>query len=157
MKEIVLHKIILDEKSMLALGAALACACPANAIIFLHGGLGAGKTTLARGFIQRLGYEGKIKSPTYPLVEPYELTQGYLYHFDFYRIHHADELEFMGIQDYFGPQSICLIEWPEHAAGFLPEPDLVCFIEIKENYREIKIESKTAIGKIIVESMTHEK
>lgn len=147
---------IVDETSMLALGVSLARACDDTAVIFLHGPLGAGKTTLARGFLRGIGYTGKVKSPTYTLVEPYQVARGYVYHFDFYRLRDPLELDFMGIRDYFAPKSICLIEWPEYGEGVLPVADIACYIEIQGDQRVIKLVAQTLNGNQIIERMQYE-
>lgn len=104
-------------------GATLWQQLPTNAIIFLHGDLGAGKTTLVRGFLRAAGFLGAIKSPTYTLVEEYTIQDRKIFHFDLYRITEPEELQWIGINDYFTQNSLCFIEWPNKGKGFLPSPD----------------------------------
>lgn len=113
-----------DEAATAQLGAALSAAVPGPALIFLSGDLGAGKTTLVRAWLRGLGYAGPARSPTYTLVEPYEIAGRRIYHFDLYRLADPEELEDIGWRDYADGESLCLIEWPERAEGVLPVPDL---------------------------------
>jgi tRNA threonylcarbamoyladenosine biosynthesis protein TsaE len=146
-------QFIPSEDQMLAFGAQLGPLCGNTAVIFLYGNLGAGKTTLTRGFLRGLGYEGRVKSPTYTIVEPYQINQQKVYHFDFYRLQDPEELEFIGIQDYLVPEAISLIEWPEQGAGILPTADLSCYIEPELEGRQIRIEAHSAHGRDILKHL----
>ncbi len=148
-----MQQYIPTEQAMLDFGAKLAQICSHSATIFLYGNLGAGKTTLVRGFLRGLGYEGLVKSPTYTLVEPYAFDHFHIFHFDLYRVKNVQELEYIGIQDYFIPESIRLIEWPENGERFLPPPDLSCYIEPKEEGRELKISAQTPCGQDILKRL----
>ena len=116
-------------------------------IIFLHGNLGAGKTTLARGILHGLGYQGKVKSPTYNLVELYKISRLYLYHFDFYRFNDPIEWEDAGFREYFNADSVCLVEWPEKVGGLLPTADLQVLLSITETGRSVEIQAGTEAGR----------
>ncbi|MDP3211777.1 tRNA (adenosine(37)-N6)-threonylcarbamoyltransferase complex ATPase subunit type 1 TsaE [Methylotenera sp.] len=134
-----------DEAATLAFGSTLGKAIIPNLTIYLHGDLGAGKTTLVRGLLQGLGFSGKVKSPTYTLVEPYEnLTTANgllnLYHFDLYRFNDEEEWESAGFRDYFNAESVCLIEWPEKAEHILPMPDIDIYFKIKPTGRDVHID-----------------
>ena len=139
-----------DEASTLAFGATLATCCPAAAVIYLYGDLGAGKTTLARGFLRGLGYTGKVKSPTYTIVEPYEIAPLTLFHFDFYRLQNPQELEFIGVQDYFTETAIILAEWPERGGELLRTADLSCYIIGQSAGRELRLVAQTGLGQTIL-------
>ena len=137
--------ILANEQETLALGAKLANELPEKGIVFLHGTLGAGKTTLVRGILMQLGHIGSTKSPTYTIVEPYSIrsyngNSRKVYHFDLYRLSDAEELEYMGIRDYLDENALCFIEWPENGEGFLPKADF----EVKLSYfgEERKVELK---------------
>jgi tRNA threonylcarbamoyladenosine biosynthesis protein TsaE len=125
-----------DEAATQTLGAALAQTLVPGLVIFLEGDLGAGKTTLARALIRALGHAGPVKSPTYALVEVYVVSSLYLYHFDFYRFESAEEFLDAGFDEYFNAASVCLVEWPDKAAGCVPSPDLRVLLQHQGNGRE---------------------
>jgi len=147
---------VADEPAMLELGSALARCLPAGAVVTLSGDLGMGKTTLARGLIQGLGHMGAVKSPTYTLVEPYELGERKVYHFDLYRVSDPEELEFMGIRDYFDGESLVLVEWPECGAGFLPRADLVVTIQAEGGGRRVQLQMAESLGESCLECLRNE-
>ena len=141
---------IIDAPAMEALGQKLASRCPPGCKLFLQGELGAGKTTLVRGFLSGLGYQGIVKSPTYTLIEPYQLNDLEIYHFDLYRINDPEELESIGIRDYFSGSGICLLEWPEKGAALLGSPDIFIQIQYQDDQRKVSLEAKTSAGKDII-------
>ncbi|TKJ85033.1 tRNA (adenosine(37)-N6)-threonylcarbamoyltransferase complex ATPase subunit type 1 TsaE [Pseudomonas koreensis] len=144
MSEVTLY--LADEQAMSDFGARIARVTQGHGLIFLEGNLGMGKTTLSRGIIRGLGHVGSVKSPTFTLVEPYEIDDIRAFHFDLYRLVDPEELEFLGIRDYFEDDAMCLIEWPDKGAGFLPKPDLTITISPQDSGRSLKILSQGSRG-----------
>lgn len=141
---------------MLVLGKRLAqsFADTDGGMIYLIGTLGMGKTTLSRAIIQALGWSGNVKSPTYTLVENYELPRLQVNHFDLYRLSDPEELEFIGIRDYQGKGLLSLVEWPDKGQGFLPEADLEIQITEAGAGRELKLLPKTPTGLELIKKLT---
>jgi tRNA threonylcarbamoyladenosine biosynthesis protein TsaE len=131
----------------LGLGAALAPGLRPGMVVYLCGELGAGKTTFARGVLGALGVTGRVKSPTYTLVEPYTISSLYLYHFDFYRLTYTDEWVDAGLREYFDGTAVCLVEWPEKAGGKLPAPDVTIELAVAGNGRRTTISAETEAGR----------
>jgi tRNA threonylcarbamoyladenosine biosynthesis protein TsaE len=143
-----------SEAAMVAFGTRLAAAIPRDGLsLFLHGELGAGKTTLTRGIARGLGYSGAVKSPTYTLVEPYLELQTPLYHFDLYRLGDAEELEFMGIRDYFDSGAVLVVEWPERGGDFLPRPDLEISLVVEPQARKLRLQAHSDAGDHVIDSL----
>ncbi len=134
------HIHLADPEATEALGAQVAGWCNGSGVVFLHGDLGAGKTTLVRGLLRSLGFNGSTKSPTYTLVEPYQFDDFRVYHFDLYRLGDPEELEFIGIDDYVSePGALLLFEWPERGEGWLPEPHITINLSYDNEHRRAEV------------------
>jgi tRNA threonylcarbamoyladenosine biosynthesis protein TsaE len=150
-----LEYFLADETATIAIGSGLAAVVKSAAVqqalvVYLNGDLGAGKTTLSRGFVRGMGHVGNVKSPTYTLVEPYELGDWRVFHFDLYRLADAEELEYMGIRDYFNNDCCCFIEWPEKGTGLLAKADLIINIAYQDEQRVIKLQAETPHGEHVL-------
>ena len=132
-----------NEKEMERLGGKIADQFPNGGMVYLNGDLGVGKTTLVRGLLRHIRFKGIVKSPTYTLVEEYQLNNRTIYHFDLYRLGDPEELEYIGGRDYWYSDSLCLVEWPEKALGFLPEADLIVNITYQGEGRIVEVEKST--------------
>mgnify|MGYP006274116703 CR=1 FL=1 len=131
------------EDDTVALGGRLAGTLVPGLLLTLSGELGAGKTTLSRGLIQGLGHAGAVKSPTYTLVEPYEHTRIPVYHVDLYRLGEPRDLELIGFRDYLRDDCLCVVEWPERGAGFLPAADLRITMRVEGEGRAVELDARS--------------
>jgi len=145
-----------DESAQQAFGASLADACPRRALIFLQGDLGAGKTTLVRGFLRGRGHQGAVRSPTYTLIEPYELPDGNVYHLDLYRLGDPEELEYLGLRDLLAEDAVLLIEWPERGEGWLPVADLAIELGHLPEGRNMRLRPRSGTGEAILSRLPEE-
>ena len=148
-----MHVILPDEQTQVAFGETLGLALKGRGQVHLEGELGAGKTTLTRGVLRAYGHQGAVKSPTYTLVEPYELGDVHIQHFDLYRLGDPEELEFMGARDLLGDDQLSLIEWPSRGAGWLPAPDLRIRLEVLPAGRSASLEAGSEIGRAVLERL----
>ncbi|NQZ82870.1 MAG: tRNA (adenosine(37)-N6)-threonylcarbamoyltransferase complex ATPase subunit type 1 TsaE [Colwellia sp.] len=143
--------LLVDETATIAMGSQLANIVKnelkQGLVVYLNGDLGAGKTTLTRGFVQGMGHKGHVKSPTYTLVEPYDLDDWQVYHFDLYRLSDPEELEYMGIRDYFNENCCCFIEWPEKGQGMLADADLIINMAYSDEQRMVTLNAGTDLGR----------
>ena len=142
-----------DEEATNALGADLAQVMEPGLVVYLSGDLGAGKTALTRAVLRGLGYDGKVKSPTYTLVEHYVVSRLNLYHFDLYRFGDPREWLDAGFHEYFNAESACFVEWPEKAAGLLPPPDVRISLEIQGSGRRADMSAETEKGEQCLERL----
>ncbi len=135
-----------SEQEQERLGTRLAESVGERALVFLHGDLGAGKTTLVRGFLRGLGHQGKVKSPTYTLMETYEVGGKSVCHMDLYRLADPGELEYLGLRDLLAEQGVILVEWPERGQGEFPPPDLIVDISYRPDGRDLDLRAETSAG-----------
>ncbi len=143
-----------DEAATLALGAQIGGGLGAGLQIHLRGDLGAGKTTLVRGLLRALGWTGRVKSPTYTLVEHYTLSRLHLYHFDFYRFERPSEWLEAGLAEHFNTHAVCLVEWPERADAALGSPDLDIELIVSGEARQARLRTYSAAGRTLLARCT---
>lgn len=142
-----------DEAATEAFGAELARLTSGKGLISLSGDLGAGKTTLCRGLLRAAGHQGRVKSPTYTLVEPYTLRDTHIMHFDLYRLEDPEELDFIGFRDYLTGDNLCLVEWPQKAGTLLPTVDLELELRIEGRGRRVYWQTHTPYGKTLTDNL----
>ncbi len=137
------HKTYLpDSEATEQFGAKLWAYLPEKSLVFLNGDLGAGKTTLVRGLLRAAGVTGAIKSPTYALIEEYDIAERKIFHFDLYRLADSEELEWIGIDDYLSQNALCLIEWSSKGAGILPSADMTISLKMQDDGRLVEVHKK---------------
>lgn len=150
---------LINEAATLSVAADFANAATSGLVVYCHGDLGAGKTTFVRGFLHALGHIGKVKSPTYTLVEPYHIADFNIMHFDLYRFIDEEEWEAAGFRDYFNMNTICLIEWPEKAEHILPKPDIDLYLKpnntLPEAGRILQLTANSNLGMQTLQKMTY--
>ena len=142
-----------NEQATVNFGVQLGKACQSGALIYLDGDLGAGKTTLTRGILRAFGHHGAVKSPTFTLVEPYEFATSKVFHFVVYRLGDPEELDYLGVRDYFVPGNLCIVEWPERGGGYLPQADVTLTLEVARKGRHLRWEAHSKLGRQISDSM----
>lgn len=142
-----------NEEETLALAKKFSQVLQTPLVVYLQGELGAGKTAFCRGIIQALGHSGAVKSPTYTLVEPYQLQGWRIHHFDLYRLADSEELEYMGIRDYFSEDTLNFIEWPDKGYGWLPGADIEIRIEYAGTGRKLTFSALTEAGQKIIKTL----
>jgi len=139
-----------DADATAAFGARLAAVLPSRLTVYLEGDLGAGKTTLVRALLQAVGHEGRVRSPTYTLIEPYRVNGRAFYHLDLYRVADAEELEYLGLRDLVSEPCVLLVEWPSRGAGVLPLADLVIALAPAGDGREARLLPATPAGREVL-------
>lgn len=147
-----LSVLITDEMAMQDLGATIATHLDNQYMIYLNGDLGTGKTTLTRGLLRQLGYSKHVKSPTYTIVEPYEVDIVTIYHIDLYRIYKSSDIEAINFRDYCN-DAICIVEWAEHCSDYLPTPDLTIHIHYHTNGRQVKFLAQSPAAKLLLSAL----
>ena len=145
-------RLFLENEAMTLETAYLMSQCLSPGLmIYLEGGLGAGKTTFCRGLIRGLGHDQAVKSPTFTVVEPYQLSGIYIYHCDLYRLSDPEELDYIGFEDYVHNRSICLVEWPDKGKGVLSSPDVVLSVTAeKGEQRLLDVIARSAAGEEVL-------
>ena len=148
-----------DEAASIDFGRQLAPCLKPGMVVWFDGDLGAGKTTLVRALLRGLGHAGPVKSPTYTLVEVYVLSSIYWYHFDFYRFNEPEEFEDAGLGEYFREDAVCLVEWPEKAAGHVPQPDITLILRfadvLPESGRTLTLLANSEAGQQCLSTLKH--
>ncbi|EHJ91273.1 tRNA (adenosine(37)-N6)-threonylcarbamoyltransferase complex ATPase subunit type 1 TsaE [Vreelandella boliviensis] len=139
-----------NEEAQVAFGEALGKVLQGRGLVYLEGELGAGKTTLTRGILRAYGHQGAVKSPTYTLVEPYELGSQRIYHLDLYRLAEPEELEFIGGRDVLADDALSIVEWPSRGEGWLPAPDLRLILEVADAGRLVSLAAGSVQGERIL-------
>ena len=142
-----------SQEAQEAIGGLLSGAMTGEHVVYLHGNLGAGKTTLVRGFLRDRGHRGAVRSPTYTLMEPYSISGQPVYHLDLYRLGDSEELEYLGIRDLLGRGAVLLVEWPERGAGALPPADLLVDIHYLKVGRRLEVTANTEAGGRVLEQL----
>jgi len=144
-----------DEAATLKLGELIAQHCPKQQFtLHLEGELGAGKTTLTRGLLHKLGHTGNVKSPTYTLVEQYTLADRPVFHFDLYRLSDPEEIDYLGLDDYLNHNALCIIEWASQGGDYLPKPDLIITLSYQNHSRNAKLEAISPQAHAMCEKIT---
>nr|WP_198982251.1 tRNA (adenosine(37)-N6)-threonylcarbamoyltransferase complex ATPase subunit type 1 TsaE [Herbaspirillum sp. ASV7] len=150
MQRLHLHMHLPDEAATARLGADLAQVLSPGLAIYLHGDLGAGKTALTRALLHAAGYQGRVKSPTYTLAEPYEVKLAErmvtVIHFDLYRMASPEEFLDAGFREHFNENSVCIVEWPEKGAPVLPPPDIHVSLSLAEHGRDVELRALSDKG-----------
>lgn len=139
--------LLRSEEETVIFGEKVAKVVKQAALLTIEGELGTGKTTLCRGILRGLGVQGAVKSPTFTLVEPYLLGDRQIYHFDFYRLEDPQELEYIGIEDYFSQDCLCLVEWPNKGQGYLPSADVCVQLRVADSGRMLTWQARSSTGR----------